>query len=625
MFTRVLACVASTCFIVLASCSEGGLLTPLSTQSSQITIGSVASGTMVSNGDQIPISVKLNSSQSTPSDLKVELLSPSGDVVQTADIKNVDFSAPLPSIQLSELKDGAYTMRLTLLGVNGDVLAQQKVNIFYVNGNYSLDGITSYPPTMSPGATGLIVARVTAPQGANPYLRWSMGDKLIANGYLSDGYDKIQWNAPSATGVYSIKVEMFPYGPPPGGSFDFTSPYVMKVEVFVTNAERAGRNELGPKDSYFALYHFEGNLKDSAAHLPSVDLTPLGDPTLSVNGSVFGYQLNGSSGFKASSFLLPLGADGLLAPASITMRVRLDKDQPNRQFFRAETADGSFSLDIETDGQGRLTATVNGTAEARGVVVPTGDVSTITLSLVPVNGSLELLWFVNGNLALSDTLPIDPKVGSPEGTSVIGGSKGFTGLIDEFGVYYQDSQKRASTDPEVYRRAMGEEYGSNLVFAEGFDGIYLPSDLSYDGNVKRDQLINGLLDLSTGQAVTLSKVALGSDTLTVAVAVPGLSDRSTGSFSIASGGKQIYSVALKDGLSSANQFDVELKKTAGGLRITAGGQTATTVSGDFASLSFGVAATGTNALTLRSILVLRSRGSLATHGAASSKTSSPET
>lgn len=624
MVTRVLAGIGTVLFFVLASCSESGLLTPLSDQSNQITIKSVASGTMVTSGDHVPLSVDLNSSQSTPVDLKVELLSTAGAVVQSADIQNADFSAPLPSVLLSNLESGPYTLRMTLEGANGEVLAQKKVSIFYVQGKYSLDGITSYPPALPPGGSGLIVARVTAPDGSNPYLRWSMGDKLIAKGYLKDGFDKIQWNAPSSTGVYSITVEMFPFGPPTGGSFDFTSPYTMKVEVFVTNTVKSGRNELAPASSYFALYHFQGNLKDSGAR--GLDAAPIGNPTLSVNGSVFGYQLDGSSGFKVDSLLLPFNAKGALQPASVTMRLRLDKEQINRQFFSTSTADGSFKLAMATNEQGALAVSINGTVEQNAVALKSGDITSVTLSLIPSNGAVDLLWFVNGTLALSDSLAVDPKVASSSGSSTIAGADGFTGLVDEFGVYYMDSAGQESTDPEVFRRAMADEYGSNLLFAEGFDGIYLPTDLTFAGKVSRTQIVAGSLLLDSSQSIEVPQLPVGEEDLTMNANVSGISDTGSGMLTLSLKGKQLYSVALKDALSPSGQVEIRIGPVDGGIKVTLGDQKSSTINGEFSNIDIGLSSSGTTPISLRSLLVIKSRAQLAKkNDNTSSEPSTPET
>lgn len=632
MVIRILAGLATGLILVLASCSENGLLTPLSSQSNQIAIKSVANGTMVSNGEQIPLSVNMSSSQTSgtnPTDLKVDLLSSSGEVVQSADIKNVDFSAPLPSVVLSDLRTGTYTMRLTLENANQDVLAQQKVKIFYVQGTYSLDGISSYPPTLTPGGSGLIVARVTVPKGSNPYFRWSMGDKLIASGYLDKGYDQIPWNAPTSTGVYSITVEMFPYGPPTGDTFDFTSPYKMKVEVFVSSSVKAGKNELGPKDSYYALYHFQGNLKDAVARAQGLEAIPVGNPTLSVSGSIFGYQLDGSSGFKVNSLLLPFDAQGNLLPSSITMRIRLDKVEPNREYFRTSTVDQSFVLDMGTNSNGLLSVAVNGVSEANGgVTLKSGDISSVTLSLIPANGQLDLLWFVNGQLELSDTLAAEPKITpGAQGQSVIGGSNGFTGLIDELGVYYKDSKGQHSTDPEVYRRAMVEEYGSNLVFAEGFDGIYLPSDLTYTGKVSTNQLAAGMLSLNSQQSVTLPSISLGEDELGLTMTVPTLPTGAQGELTLTAKGKQLYSVALSGALVQTNSDQVGIKvlRVDGGIEVSVGDTSPTTIEGTFSHFDFGITNSGTVPFNLRSFLVLRSRAQLSGNGTSGSQSSTAGT
>lgn len=600
--------------IVLASCSENGLLTPLSNHSSQVTISSVADGTMVTNGDKIPLSVKLNASQATPTDLKVDLLSSSGQVVQSADITNVDFSAPLPSVALSSLSNGTYTLQLTLDGANNQVLAQKKISIFYVGGTYSLDGITSYPPTLPPGGSGLIVARIATPQGANPYLRWSMGGKVLATGYLNAGFDKIQWNAPSASGVYSITVQMFPFGPPQGGTFDFTSPYKMTVEVFVSGSASSGKNELGPSSSYYALYHFQGNLKNTGSRSSVPAATAVGNPTLAVSGSVFGYQLDGQSGFKIDSLLLPVDAKGHLLPASLTMRLRLDKVEPDRSFFSTSTSDGGFSFEVKTNSQGELTAIVDGTEEPGGVPIKSGDVTSVTLSILPTGGALQFLWFIDGKLSLSDSIPIDPAVVSSTGSSLIGGPSGFTGLIDELGIYYKDSQGRSAIDPEVYRRAMADEYGSSLVFAEGFDGTYLPPDLSYSGKVDRGQLAGGLLALGPGQSVTLPQFSVGGEALRATLELRNFSSSDSGTLSVTAKGTKLFSAPLSGAVGKSGELQLSIAKRAGGLEIGVNGESPTRLKSSEDKLQLSVSNSGKAPIDLRSFLIVKKRnGSAQTH------------
>ncbi|HUZ17811.1 MAG TPA: hypothetical protein VMV68_05455 [Spirochaetia bacterium] len=587
----------------LASCTESGLLTPLSGQTSQAKIQSVANGTMVTSGDQLALSVQTDPNQSPPSDLKVELLSSSGAVVQTANITNVDFSSPLPSLLLPTLQTGTYTMQLTLDGSDGTMLAQKKINLFYVDGTYQLDGIDSYPPALPPGGSGLLVARITAPQDAKPYLRWSMGSTLIGEGYLADGYDKMQWTAPKNTGVYSITVELFPFGPQPGASFDYTSPYMMKVEVFVTSSVKANRSELGPSDSYYALYHLQGSLKDSGAL--GADLTKIGTPVLSASGSVLGYQLNGSNGFRIPAFLLPTSNDGTLRPFSITMRLRLDSVEPSRNFFSASS--GSFNFAIASTATGSLSAVVNNQPESGSASFPTTGLHTLTLSAIPTGSALDLLWFIDGELKLFDnSLPAPPKITPQSGTTTIAGQNGFSGLLDEAGVYYRNPQDQYSADPEVFRRAMDLTFDGNLLFAEGFDAATLPSDLAYTGSPTDSQVGTGVMLLAPSQSAATPFFGLGEEEATIDLELPGYSAGGGGKIVLVGRAGDQLSIDPAKAEDSSGRVELTVSKVGGKILVSGNGVNET-LPGAPSELSVRIENDGTAAFAVRSILIVKGK------------------
>lgn len=606
--------------VLFVSCSVNNLLSPLGDQpANQVTVSTISAGTMVGTGDQIPLSLKYSQGQVNPKDLKVELLDAQGNVVQTGDIKGVDFSAPLPPVQLPALSSGTYTLRLTLYDGNNQVIVQKNVTFFYTQGTYSLQGITSYPPTLAPGGAGILYATLSVPSGANPYLRWTMGSKVIAEGNLLGGYDKVQWTAPASPGVYSVTVELFPFGPVGGSDFSFSSPYSMHVEIFVTSgAGSPAKNQLGPAGDYYSLFHFGGDLADSSPRGLSLHLSasPIGNPQLGVNGSVFGYQLDGTSGFQIPSLILPLSGS-MLAPLSITMRLRLDTFQFNRNFFTATADDGSFRFQLATNAQGRLAATVNSESESGSIEVPTGELATITLSVIPSGQGLNLLWFVDGNLSLSDVISVTPSIQSPAGgVSIIGGTNGFVGLIDELGIYYRNESGQASVDSEVFRRAMSEEYGSSLVFAEGFDGTRLPQDLKYDSATTDGSLRSGSLLLGPGSSVSLPSFGVGEDVQTLAIAFSQFPPSAGATVAFAANGQEVASFSLGKAFDDPLRF--KISRTGSGIQI-AEGSTIRSLGGNPTDLNVRIVNSGTVGFGLRSFLIVKSGTRLgsAVSGAAS--------
>ncbi len=609
---------------LFVSCSANSLLSPLGDQSTnQVTVGTISAGTMVGSGDQIPLALKYNQSQVSPKDLKVELLDAQGNVIQTGDLKGIDFSAPLPPVQLPSLSSGTYTLRLTLYDANNQVITQKSITFFYTQGTYSLQGIASYPPTLAPGGAGLLYASLSVPSGANPYLRWTMGSKVIAEGYLQDGYDKVQWTAPASSGVYSVTVELFPFGPAAGGDFTFTSPYSMHVEIFVTNgASSTAKNQLGPASDYYSLFHFGGDLTDSSPRGQRLQLAaaPIGSPQLGVNGSVFGYQLNGSAGFRIPNLILPLSGS-TLAPFSITMRLRLDSFQFGRNFLTATADQGGFQLQLATNAKGRLAATVDSVSESGSVEIPTGQLTTITLSVIPTSQGLSLLWFTDGNMVLADSLDISPAVNAPaNGETIIGGTNGFVGLIDELGVYYRDGSGQASVDPEVFRRAMSEEYGSSLVFAEGFDGMRLPGDLKYDSSTTDGDLQAGSLLLGAGSWVSLPSFGVGEDEQTLAIAFSQFPPGATGEVVFSANGRELASFALGAAFDASHPLRVRISKGGTGLEISEG-NIVKKLDGNPGDLTVQVSNTGKVDFDLRSFLIVKSGSRLGSEVAGATKAS----
>jgi hypothetical protein len=100
----------------------------------------------------------------------------------------------------------------------------------------------------------------------------------------------------------------------------------------------------------------------------------------------------------------------------------------------------------------------------------------VTLSVIPGEERISFHWFHGGEPVSREELE-SPTITVPEeGTSIIGGRNGFTGLIDEFGIFYRDEHERATIDPYVYRRSVKGVYGDGVIFADGFDGQYLFDD-----------------------------------------------------------------------------------------------------------------------------------------------------
>ncbi len=508
-----------------------------------VKIDTIQSGSVVSGNADIPVRLVYSSSYSRsnggPDNMQIKLQTPDGTDVRTFAIGQSALSSQDSfTLNFPDLPAGFYTLVLTLYE-QGKVLQEQKVEFFRVQGNFRFTGISSFPSSFYPGSAGLLQAHVDVPAGTDPYLRWTMNEKTIAAGLLSSGTDQVLVRAPDVEGAYNVTVEMFPAAPVGKDGFPFTSSIKQSTELFVSKTQNVGEHELGPEASYYSLFHFRGDYRDEGERirLPGVNSSPaqaIGVPDLRISGSIFGYHLDGSSGFGVNEVLLPF-AGSRLSPFSVTIRAMADIAETNRTLFSTASADGSFSFTLRTDGTGFVVADIfaNGTkatADSGQIVFTPGEAVLFNVSVAPGQTSTQLLWFKDGAPLGASSVPVGfgtyPSAPSPwkiltgsstigvasNGSSDHGSETGFVGILDEFGIYFRDASLRPSTDNRIFRSAMSATFGEALDYAEGFEGLFLPDGVTTQGRVTAG---SGELVLSPGSSVIFPRFLFQHEDLIV--------------------------------------------------------------------------------------------------------------
>ncbi len=412
------------------------------------------------------------------------------------------------------LAPGLYRMDLVLYS-SGQVVQKKTVSIFVDPNTWRITGIRSFPPVITSAATVMLKAELDIPANANPYLRWSWKGKVIQKGMLSAGLGEILWDVPGEGGVYTVTLELFPAAPPQGSDFSFASSVALSTDIIVSGSAAQTAGKLGPASSFLTLLRLQGSLADSGAGAKKVGRTraaAIGSPAVVSLENGFGYQLDGSSGISVPWLALPVTA-GALGPFTISIGVSFDDLASANQVVSASSSDGSFSLVMAINPrtsvpEARITSSGSPT-----VVVPWGGPplsprqrSLLSLSITPSASGLIAQWYLDGTQESRTALsrPVGPV--SPDGSISIGGSQGFHGVVDEFGVYAWDAAGRPSTDPDLYLRAQSGLYGNRLVFASGFDGQALQGTFTTEGTAR---LNGGLLDLSPGGRLVLPPLQSG--------------------------------------------------------------------------------------------------------------------
>jgi hypothetical protein len=240
-----------------------------------------------------------------------------------------------------------------------------------------------------------------------------------------------------------------------------------------------------------------------------------------VQDGVFGYFLDGSSGFTIEEFLLPTHQKRLL-PFTLIMRYQLLEKPIERVFFTAESPQAGFKFYLTTDSDGfprAIIKTADGTVESS---VPSSSIAEgkkqeLALSFLPDGNNSQFLWFLDGEAVYASEAEIELPILLQEGRTTIAGEEGFTGIVDEVGIYYKDRNDEYSIHSKLYQKKMRELYGDSLVYAEGFDGFKIPDQLETKGEVDIDK---GTLIIPPGGSVGLPNFSLAYETVQLEVEIP---------------------------------------------------------------------------------------------------------
>ncbi|MEA1911867.1 MAG: hypothetical protein U9N32_09385, partial [Spirochaetota bacterium] len=248
--------------LFFVSC-DGSLLMTLSDSENAVVIKtSIDNGSILDpdSGESIGISIEYDETVVIPGKLEISFLDQQGlEIGESQIIEGDALNEPLPSISLSSPSESRYSLRLRAFDTDNVMIKEEIVSFFYSRDSLSIRGLTPYPNTFIPGGQGLIF--IDADGSDSSWVRWSIDNEIIEEGYFEGYMDGFIWTAPLLEGVYGLRMELFPVEPmyTKSGTFPFTSPLVSELEVFVI---ASGNNydpmDLYPPESYSTNIHFKG-------------------------------------------------------------------------------------------------------------------------------------------------------------------------------------------------------------------------------------------------------------------------------------------------------------------------------------------------------------------------------
>jgi len=479
--------------VVLSSCGKLAVFTQPYEETTQIEVRSLAEGGVLNKNDTVSFVIHSAQKEEQEITLIITLSLHSGEVIWDTSLEAPLLNEEL-ELLLPDLETGHYLLKFTAASQAGNS-SERVVNFFYVEGSYRILGITSYPPIILPQTDTLLKAELSVPDGSNPYLRWSQDGNLIAQGSLAQGLDKINWPAPVKQGIYTVLVELFPFAPPQGNDYSFRSGTTLNTDLYILSHTILQESDLQPENSYFSLFHFNGDLKDSGVGIkekqgtvPAAELEVIGNPTLITIQDTVGYRLAAADGFHLPRLILPV-KDGLLLPFTLTMGLLTETAEPGGELIRVRSKDDNLNLLVFFDSSGNPAVKIKIAdqeivASSRFADFNKNQEHFISLSVLPREDYISIQWFLDGYQDTALHFPLTAKGLTGEGETIIGGTELFSGVITELGVYFQDRQDRSTVNPDIYSQAMQKKHSHNLIYAQGFDGTFLSEELSSQGDIR---------------------------------------------------------------------------------------------------------------------------------------------
>lgn len=461
-------------------------------------IVSIPDGTILTSSSEIPLSLVVTTDVKKkelvePYTLSASILSLGGTEVASVTLDRVNpQSGPLPALIPPQLPPGTYTLVLTLM--KGQTQAyQNRVTFFVEEGSYELERLSLFPPSVLPFSTTILQVSPRIPPGSDPWIRWTIQGKVVQEKLYSQGGTELRWTSPVKEGVYPVRVDLFPHPPKEGTTYSFASPTYLTSQLVVSSTVGLQDTDLKPESSHWSLFHFMGNLKDSGYRKNKAEygrghLKEIGSPQVLLKETVFGYYLDGTSGFVTEQFLLSFEGEPPLESFTLRFRLRPEAPVEDRTWFETKTKEGTFHLKIQTNKDKKIEAFLE-VGNSR-VIIPSrgsiqeGRAQLLELSFTQEGKMLQVRWRFEGVPEEPVGALELPKGGleafGKEGVSWIGigeGGSGFVGILDEFGIRTERSSSTAmGTKVPIRTEGKVEQTESGYILSPGSSLYYGPLD-----------------------------------------------------------------------------------------------------------------------------------------------------
>jgi len=170
----------------------------------------------------------------------------------------------------------------------------------------------------------------------DPYLIWYEGNRILLEGRLAEGADRLLWKTPEAEGFQTIRVELYPEKPDSNKSAGIIPNVSTSLRLAVSKTAPIPGIDFAA-DNYSLWYHFLGTLDAETAegvNAPSISKKSLSDIRWIPGDDSYGLAVGAAHQYIIDSPLLP-PQDNQISAGSILLRFTPSVPDANGTVFFA--------------------------------------------------------------------------------------------------------------------------------------------------------------------------------------------------------------------------------------------------------------------------------------------------
>lgn len=474
-------------FVTLSAFEEGRILKPgekikygfsftedaSSVVSYRISVVDLVSDEAVFEGEQIrlkdAITDQVGTGHETGFGEEMSVPGENGVETETTEAEDYNGNTTVPEM----LPDGYYAFVFSFSDTQGNEIGSVRASFFVSSVQLKVNSLGSYPAVIYPGGESLLYTDITAPDGFDSDVVWTCNGVEIFRTRLKNMAPAVKWRAPADKTAVEMSVGIYPCDPPVGQTFSFAPPVSLSSTIFISASQPVESGDFRPDSEYDLLFHFRGETNDYSPYAKDRRISVKGTPQLAFDSNVFGYSFaDGAAVEVAVDDESVLGYEGTgFVPSTVDFRLNLKSESSGRIFSVKDSDDKTvFSLS-KNNGKVQLTAELSSVPVTQSLNLADYTLTDLTrLSFSVFQNVAEkqfsFVWSLDGYSVSRTAFGYDSVRRIDGKTLIIGGDDGYTGVVDELGIFRVSDRISDS----LFADAVRKRFGASCLLADDFIG-----------------------------------------------------------------------------------------------------------------------------------------------------------